>query len=572
MITAKKMKTTKIKKSKEVNMKKVVFTIMKRISNVSLLFVILFIITINIQAQEIFDAIRNGEIAKVKELVEKDSELVKARNTRQSTPLHVAVDVSNEPIARYLLEKGADPNAVNGNKWAPLFYAKEKEIAKLLVENGADINLNASNGTALSWLLLYRRKEVAEYLLEKGAKLPEIGTIQSIGLLIQSLKSGSIKFLEKYMQQGFDPLYESETKSNLLHYASESNSVELIEKLIILEIPVNKSNIFGFAPLHIAALKGNTLVVKLFAQKDLDINVRTNDGKTPYNLAVEAKKDETAEYLKSIGADQSPQRFPVLTGEYMGQPKPGKKAVPFAPGIVTSQHGSIVLTPDGNEMYWSINKRPGEVSMINTKKKNGKWAKPDTLKKDIDVPFVSPDGNKLFCTQWNTQTKWGIKTIISVMDKTPAGWSEPKPLPDIINSVPGIHWQVSVDSKGNLYFGARQNGIHNIRIYYSEYNNGEYSEPKIIESLKDVNAHSPYISPDGSYLIISKPGGLNILFRKRDGSWTDGIDIADYIGIGGGECPIVTHDGKYLFFISSASYWVDASFIEELRKKELKEY
>ncbi len=524
------------------------------------------------QAQEIFDVISNGDLAKVKELVEKDPLLIKAKNSRQSTPLHVAVDVNNVPIARYLIDKGADLNAVNSNRWAPLFYAKEKEIAELLVEKGADINFEASNGTAISWLLLYRRKVVAEYLLEKGAIIPKVGTTQSVGLLIQSLKSGSIKFLEKYMQQEFNPLYESKEQNNLLHYASESHSVELIEKLINLDISVNKKNIFGFTPLHIAALKGNTQVVKLLAQKDLDINARTNDGKTPYNLAVEEKKDETAEYLKSIGADQSPQRFPVLSGEYMGQAKPGKKAVPFAPGIVTNQHGSIVLTPGGNEIYWSINKAPGEVSLLSTKKKNGKWIKPVMFKKDMDVPFVSPDGKKMYCTHWNTQTKWGIKTIIAEMDKTPTGWSEPKPLPDIINSVPGIWWQVSVDSKGNLYFGARQNGFHDIRIYYSNYNNGEYSEPKIVESLQDVNAHSPYISPDGSYLIISKPEGLSILFKKRDGSWTDGLDINDYIGIEGGHCSIVTHDGKYLFFISGSSYWVDASFIGELRKKELKEY
>lgn len=554
-------------------MKNIVFSIMKRIPNVILLLGILFIVTISSQAQEIFDAIRTGDLAKVKELIEKDPQLIKAKNPRQSTPLHVAVDVNNEPIARYLIEKGADLNAINSNSWTPLFYAKEKEMTKLLVEKGADINFEASNSTALAWSLLYRRKDVAEYLLEQGARLPELGTNQSIGLLIQSLKSGSFKFLEKYMELGFNPLYESETKCNLLHYASESNSFELIDKLMNMGIPVNKADIFGFTPLHIAALKGNTQVVKLLTQKDLDINARTNDGKTPYNLAVETKNDETAEYLKSIGADQSPQKFPVLAGEYMGQPKPGKKAIPFAPGIVTNQHGSIVLTPDGNEIYWSINERPGEVSLISTKKKNGKWPKPVMLKKDIDVPFISPDGSKLYCTQWNTQTKWGIKTIISVMDKTPTGWSEPKPLPDIINSVPGIHWQVSVDSKGNLYFGARQNGsIHNMRIYYSEYNNGEYSRPKIIESLKDVNAHSPYISPDASYLIISKPGGLNILFKKRNDSWTDGINISDYTGIEGGECPIVTHDGKYLFFIFGMSYWVDASFIEELRRNKLKEY
>jgi ankyrin repeat protein len=192
---------------------------MKKSISILIAFVIALILSQSINAQEIFDAIRKGDLAKVKELVEKDPQLVKAKNTRQSTPLHVAVDLNNEPIARYLIEKGADLNAVNSNFWAPLFYAKEKEIAKLLVEKGADINFKASNGTAVSWLLLYRRKEVAEYLLEKGVKLPEIGTNQSIGLLIQSLKSGSIKFLEKYMQQGFNPLYESEEKNNLLHYA-----------------------------------------------------------------------------------------------------------------------------------------------------------------------------------------------------------------------------------------------------------------------------------------------------------------------------------------------------------------
>jgi ankyrin repeat protein len=53
-----------------------------------------------LRAQEIFDAIRGGDIAKVKELVEKDPQLVKARNARQSTPLHVAVDLDNESMAR----------------------------------------------------------------------------------------------------------------------------------------------------------------------------------------------------------------------------------------------------------------------------------------------------------------------------------------------------------------------------------------------------------------------------------------------------------------------------------------
>ena len=166
-----------------------------------------------------------------------------------------------------------------------------------------------------------------------------------------------------------------------------------------------------------------------------------------------------------------------------------------------------------------------------------------------------------------------MKELIYVMDKTSTGWSEPYPLPDIINSVPGIHWQVSVDNKGNLYFGARQNGGVISRIYYSKFENGSYAEPRIMENLKDVDAHSPFVAPDGSYLIISS-NGLQILFRKKDGSWTGCKSITEIIGYSG-HCPIVTHDGRYLFFVHNVGdkfipYWVDASLIEELRPNEVK--
>jgi hypothetical protein len=142
----------------------------------------------------------------------------------------------------------------------------------------------------------------------------------------------------------------------------------------------------------------------------------------------------------------------------------------------------------------------------------------------------------------------------------------------IINSIQQIHWLASVDRKGNLYFGVRQSGTGKQIIYHSEYGNGEYREPQIVESP----AHSPYIAPDGSYLIISKPGaGLHILFRKKDGTWTKGKNLTDIIGKKG-EGAVVTHDGRYLFFSGGfegifVPYWVDASFIKDLGKETLKD-
>ncbi len=522
-------------------------------------------------AQGVFDALRNGDLAKVKALVDHDPSLVMARNARQSTPLHVAVDSNNVPLARYLIEKGADLNAVNHINWTPLFFSKGIEMAGLLLAKGADINFIAGDVTSLTNSVWRENRELAEYLLSEGAGIPTLKTPIGLSTAIRALKLGSLRYFEACLRQGLDPLYECEGRSLWLHFASESRSPELIDKLIGLGVSVDRKNVFGFTPLHIAASRGNTPGVKQLVERGADRNARTNDGKTPYNLAVEEERGETAELLKSLGADQRPPRFPSLTGEYLGQPKPGTKAVLFAPGIVSGRHtyhGSISATADGNELFWSVGY--GEkITIYRVTKIEGRWTGPEVFSKG-DVPFVSPDGMKLYFVG-REQVRGTGREIICVRDRTHSGWSEPRALPEIINSLPGIHWGVSVDREGNLYFSAGE------RVRYSEHKNGRYGEPVILDSLKDDNAYSPFISPDGSYLLANKEDQgerLVILFKKKDGAWTEAIDLADIIGMNHGFCPMVTPDGRYLFFLSILDgiyvpYWMDASFIEDLRPKEL---
>jgi len=545
--------------------------------------ILIFILVLSsaASAQDIFEAVRNGDIAKVKEFVERNPELLKVRNARKSTPLHVAVDADHEPIARYLIEKGADLNTVNGNLWTPLYYAKNREIAKTLLDNGANINFDSSNITPLDIALLFKRKGVAEYLLERGVKLPEAGTTRGLAFLIRTLKSGSYRFLDRYIQQGFDPHYESEAKRNFLHYAAEGGSVELADYLINRGISPNESDVFGFTPLHLAAWYGNLGFVKKLVQRGLDINARTKDGKTPLNLATEAKKKDVEEYLKSAGADQRRLAIPILTGDYFGQVHPGRKAVPFGLGALNplhDHHSSITSTPDGNEIFWSAFAGYDGTSIFWAKKVDGRWTKPEIFSQG-DVPFISPDGQQLYFLA-GKRVPGGTKEVVYVRKKTDSGWSEPVELPEIVNSVPGIHWQVSVDRKGNLYFGASREGgtsFEDGRIYCSEYSEGQYGKPRIVESLKDVSAFSPYIAPDGSYLIVTRQAGRHDLilhFRKADGTWTQGIELAEYLGVEGAFCSIVSPDGKALFFIRSLDenhipYWVDASFIKEVRKKAL---
>lgn len=60
---------------------------------------------------------------------------------------------------------------------------------------------------------------------------------------------------------------------------------------------------------------------------------------------------------------------------------------------------------------------------------------------------------------------------------------------------------------------------------------------------------------------------LYICFKKSDGSWGEKINLSKKMGFTrpGQLCPIVSPDGKYLFFMN---FWQDAKIIEELRPKE----
>ncbi|NIO21388.1 MAG: ankyrin repeat domain-containing protein, partial [Candidatus Aenigmarchaeota archaeon] len=76
---------------------------MKKLILVSFL---LLVAAININAQEIFDAVKANDLAKVKALVEKDTSLINLKDAAGNTPLHIAAIIGFVPIAEYLLSKG----------------------------------------------------------------------------------------------------------------------------------------------------------------------------------------------------------------------------------------------------------------------------------------------------------------------------------------------------------------------------------------------------------------------------------------------------------------------------------
>jgi ankyrin repeat protein len=181
-------------------------------------------------------------------------------------------------IVKYLMEKGADPNARDqagdfltaGNNGTALMFAVksgDNRTVKLLLDRGVDVNAAASTGgTALGDAISARNAEAVRMLLDRGARVNlAFGPIRMTPLIWASFQEYP-EVVEMLLAAGADVNAKDALGSTALIWAamSERDDTATVSALLRAGAGLDVKTAMGETPMSWAKRRGNTGIVRLF--------------------------------------------------------------------------------------------------------------------------------------------------------------------------------------------------------------------------------------------------------------------------------------------------------------------
>lgn len=200
-----------------------------------------------------------------------DSKIINYANSDGLTALHQASIDGNLKMIKYLIDKGADINVTDKEGWNCLHASAScgyVEIAKYLVEAGINITEVTADGELAS-----------DVCIEDSPKMEKF---------LESIYADTDKDAEREKEE--KEMFRDSIK---YYYYFQQHAVKYKPE------PVDD---VGASPLHVAASKGYTVVLRVLLEAGFYIDRKDADGWTPLHAAAHWEQFECCKILAAYGA------------------------------------------------------------------------------------------------------------------------------------------------------------------------------------------------------------------------------------------------------------------------------
>ncbi|MEW5764903.1 MAG: ankyrin repeat domain-containing protein [Acidobacteriota bacterium] len=251
-------------------------------------------------------------------LLERGADL-NAREVDNETPLFYAAASDSVESVALLLDRGADlkdDKSRVGNSVLSLAVERNKyPVAKFLIEKGADPGFRKERGMTLLHLAAWSGgPEMIDLLVDAGIS-PNVRTEDGWTPLLFTLSGNNPSGARALLKRGADPNYRMEGRDAPVVMALKFGEKELAHLLLSSGACSQSSNKEGRTPLHFAAVFGYSDVAASLLAKGAQAGAKDATGRTAMDYARAYGQVKTVEALSKACPEPSKECLepPVLT-------------------------------------------------------------------------------------------------------------------------------------------------------------------------------------------------------------------------------------------------------------------
>jgi uncharacterized protein len=211
---------------------------------------------------DLFDAIRRGDAAAVKEIVEREPSQASARENNLSA-IMTALYHQRDEIARLLADHGASLDFHEACALGEL-----DRVKTMLAADGSLLNRKSADGfPPVGLAIFFRHPAVAKFLIDRGADVnAAAANPQRVAPVHAAATVRDMASMRLLLDRGADP---------------------------------NARQQMDYTALHSAASHGDVEMAKLLLTKGADAAAKTSDGMTAADVAEKYKQPDFAKWFRS---------------------------------------------------------------------------------------------------------------------------------------------------------------------------------------------------------------------------------------------------------------------------------